>query len=591
MLLWRRRATITQASYVGKTSLEIESLEQKIPRASRERALRSKGRAVLSGSAILLIVVRCGPDPSQSRPPVDTYRLGIKINAETTRITEPLLPNGPDYAAAINIATGMGVTPVNNAVQELAPVFGMTFPETIAHRLDLDGRPPKPEARFVGGFRPEDFAEYARSRRPKGAVLDVNSQYEAFVSERTVLSDGYCSTRACPHIAAWVRANEAPLAAIARAVDKQRYWVPLEEGKNLRTAPPPDLERMTNACQALAARAELHLGDERREDAAQDVLLLQRFGVLLGQSSLESEQRVAAGCIREGNGALRRIATDPSIDVSSSKVLAHKLEEISQIGNFELVIQRERFSDLAGVFLLRELIDREGASAWKPVLEKEGEPPRPPGLYRLNVSSIDWNLAMSLVNTSWDLAREVSWSWTANEEDREKAREKFRAQLKWTAETTRTLEDARLGELMENIDRDPAARPALTRAFVDAAGLLASDPSPFLRSINEPLAERDLGILALALATERRETGKPPDDIESIVPTYLDRIPPATQFGHVLRVSRAVSAPRLALTLVPLAFPVTGSRSYCLDSEGRNLVFDDGREPEVEEGRCRDEQS
>jgi hypothetical protein len=131
----------------------------------------------------------------------------------------------------------------------------------------------------------------------------------------------------------------------------------------------------------------------------------------------------------------------------------------------------------------------------------------------------------------------------------------------------------------------------LTRAFVDAAGLLAPDPSMFLRSVNEPLAERDLGILALALATRQRETGKPPDAIDSLVPSYLERIPPATQFGYVLRVSRAVSAPRLALTLVPQAFPVTGSLSYCLDSEGRNFVFDDGREPEVDEGRCRDGES
>jgi hypothetical protein len=60
------------------------------------------------------------------------------------------------------------------------------------------------------------------------------------------------------------------------------------------------------------------------------------------------------------------------------------------------------------------------------------------------VSSINWNLAVTLVNTSWDLAREVSWSWTASQEEREKARERFRTELKWTEDTSRTLEDSLL---------------------------------------------------------------------------------------------------------------------------------------------------
>ncbi len=528
----------------------------------------------------------CGWDPASSPPPADVYRLGIKISSETTRLTEPLLPNGaPDYAAAMNVATGMGVTPVNNAVQGLTPVLGTSFSDKIRDRLDLgpDGSPSS--KRFVGGFSREAFEQYLQLRPDLPPPVDLDAAWNAFVSEQQVLRDGYCSTQACPRIAEWLRANEGALAAVAEAARKPRYWVPLEDGQNLYRTRASDGSRVRNLCSALAARAELRLGDENAVGASDDILTVHRLGVLLGQSPLMTDQLIAASCIVLGNEALRRAATGPVRDVASAKSLLKALDPLPQIGNYELVLQQQRFVSLAGIFLLRELVDRKGTAAWKEVLESGGglgARPRPEGFYRLNVSSIDWNLAVSLVNRSWDLVRELVWSPDAS---REEARKALQDGMRWTEETKATLEDPLLSQLIENVDRDAQARPKLTRAFVDAAGFLPRDVSTFLRAINEPLAGRELGLLALALAVHRAETGKLPDTVESLVPGYLERIPPARQLGHVLRVTRGETS-ELALTLVPEIVNVTGTASYCVDTEGRNFVLPDGSEPKIVEGRC-----
>jgi hypothetical protein len=529
-------------------------------------------------------------DPPSREAPADTYRFGIKISSETTRLTEPLLPNGaPDYAAAMNLTTGMGVTPSNNAVQLLTPALGLTFSKKIRDRLDLPEGPSASTARpLVGGFSREAFEELVRARPEVPPPADLDSAWKALLAEQQVLRDGYCSSKACPGIADWLRVNEAPLAAVTQASRKQRYWIPMEDGANLyqtRSKGGESEGRFGTVCTALSARAQLRLGDGEAAGASEDILTVHRLAVLLGQSAILGDQLVAARCIEEGNEALRRLATAPIRDRASAANLLKGLDPLSQIGNFELVVQHERFVALAGIFLLRELAETKGTAAWREVLDGQVGAPadsRPEGFYRLTISAIDWNLAVRQVNESWDLVHDLVWSPDAS---REEVRKRLQEGMRWTEETKAALEEPGLSQSLQNVDRDAAARPRLTRAFVDAAGLLPRDVSRFLRAVNEPLAGRELGLLALALSLHRAERGKLPASVDALVPGYLERIPPARQFGHVLRVASGDS-PELALTLVPEIAGVTGSASYCLDTEGRNFILPDGTEPKVVEGRC-----
>jgi hypothetical protein len=543
-------------------------------------------RGVLLAALGLVALGSCGFEPTpKKKAPEPRFAFGIEIAAETTQITEPLLANGtPDYAAAINASTGMGVNLENNAVQELAPIVGMDLPKRARERLNVSGAS-SPEKRFVGGFSRDRFLEYfdlGHVGRPGAATVTMeesDAAFDAFQTETEVLDRGYCSETACPKIAEWLTANAPSLDAIGEAVGKPRFWVPLEEGENLRRSPAFALGGFQEVCRALGARASLRLGDDNWAGAAADILTTQKLAGLLGQSTLAEAQSTAASCIGEGNEALLRAATDPNLDVAAAKKLLDELEELPPIGNFELVLQHERFRALAGIFLLREIAGESGASAWKDVLDGAGSPE---GLYRLEVSSIDWNEAVHLVNQSWDLARELVWSST--EVTAAQARQRLREGLLFTVDTKSTLGQM---PLIEDVDRNPEARPKLTRAFVDAAGLLPSDFAGFVRRIQESLAVRDLGLVALALSAHRKESGRPPASLDTLAPSFLDQMPPATQFGHVLRVNRGDSG-ELALTLVPQTVNETGSRSYCVDSEGRSLVLDDGREPDVLEGRCSD---
>jgi hypothetical protein len=524
----------------------------------------------------------CGWEPlPEKKPPADVYAFGIRIAPETTQITAPLLPNRtPDYAAAINASTGMGVNLENNAAASLAPVVGMDLSQAIRERLNVPTDTPK--KRFQGGFSKERFEEYLGLGSEASSAETPGARFDAFQSELEVLDRGYCSTTDCPELAAWLGANDEPLVAIATAAEKARFWVPLGEGENLLRSKSFRLDGFEEVCRALGARASLSLGDEAWSRAADDLLTVQRLAGLLGQSTLAAAQSSAARCIEEGNEALLRAATDPSLDVAAARRLLDELEELPPIGNFELVLQQERFESLAGIFLLRESAGETGTSSWKEILAGRDAPE---GLYRLEVSSVDWIEAIAVVNRTWDLARELVWS--SSETAAAQSRQKLQDELRFTSQTSATLSEPQLGKLLADVDRDPEARPKLTRAFVDAAGLLPEDFVPFLRGIQEALSARDLGLVALALATHRKERSKLPASLDTLAPDYLDRMPPATQFGHVLRVNRGDSG-ALALTLVPQVVNVTGSRSYCVDSEGRSIVLGDGREPAVVDGRCSD---
>jgi hypothetical protein len=141
---------------------------------------------------------------------------GLKINRETTYITAPLDKDGNvDYVAALTELLGKGVTPENNAnvllIKALGPGAGDRPPEYYK-LLGMD-QPRAKSEQFV------DLHDYLKNNvklkleklREKEAELD-----------RALIRPWTAKTQ--PDAAAWLKANEKPLALVIEASKRRRYY-------------------------------------------------------------------------------------------------------------------------------------------------------------------------------------------------------------------------------------------------------------------------------------------------------------------------------------------------------------------------------
>ena len=94
-----------------------------------------------------------------------------------------------------------------------------------------------------------------------------------------------------PHVAAWLKANDKPLALIVEASRRPVYFNPLVPRRNekepatLSGAPFGDVVKFGEPARALTARALLRIGEGKFEEARQDLLACHRLGRLLARGS------------------------------------------------------------------------------------------------------------------------------------------------------------------------------------------------------------------------------------------------------------------------------------------------------------------
>jgi hypothetical protein len=186
-----------------------------------------------------------------------------------------------DYAAALNQRLSKGVTAENNANVAIWKVFGPTSPQgdTVpAGFFDKMGMqtPPTNGNYFVG------LRKYAEGTVGPGvgtAAYDVIG---------TVTSRPWTATEYPTH-SGWLKANEKPMAALREAVKRTHYYNPMipEQGpkgsKGLLTALLPGAQACREVAVAFACRAMLYLGQNRTDEAWQDLIACHRLARLVGR--------------------------------------------------------------------------------------------------------------------------------------------------------------------------------------------------------------------------------------------------------------------------------------------------------------------
>lgn len=178
------------------------------------------------------------------------------------------LPSTAGDAGALNAELARGVSPETNAVARLWDAFGpgsRPVPEVFFQWL---GRPRPPAA----GRTLVEWFVFRQSLEP--------AERDAADVQRRRASAGPWVEADCPRVAAWLRANESPLAVAADAARRPAYFRPLAPSGTQWNETPHGLWQTRELGDLLAARSTLRLGERRWDDAWADLQTLHRLARL-----------------------------------------------------------------------------------------------------------------------------------------------------------------------------------------------------------------------------------------------------------------------------------------------------------------------
>src|SRR5262245_35460981 len=243
-------------------------------------------RTIGIGLAILgLVATAAAGEKEKTKPEAKKrFRPKVTISKETTWITEPVDADGfIDYAAALNRRLGRGIKPSRNATvllwQALGPhPEGATMPREFFRLLGTNPLPPRGHY-----FIPlETFLKQQRKLRTREEIEKVYEDMQR-LRQRPWTAKQY------PHYAAWLEANEKPLAVVLRATRRPDYFSPLvptwskDGSSGLVGALMPAVQKCRELATALTARAQLRIGQGQLDDAWQDLLACHRLGRLVAR--------------------------------------------------------------------------------------------------------------------------------------------------------------------------------------------------------------------------------------------------------------------------------------------------------------------
>jgi RNA polymerase sigma factor (sigma-70 family) len=552
MLLMKLRITgtllILAAASLGAAGLIYHTRASEPAQASFEAAPGQADERPTAGKA---------PRPEATR--VATGRgqkkLNFTIGKETTYISGPLASDGAiDYETALNERIGKGVTPESNANvllwQALAPRPKHTrMPPGFFDWLKAP-EPPERGACFI------ELPWYAQEVfKLGGEQLDELLKQRGRAAQRPWVAKDY------PQVAAWLKANERPLATVLAATERPNYYNPLVSRKEgdegwygLLGAPlPAAVECYREVAPALAARALLRAGDGRFDEAWRDLLACHRLGRLLARGADHDE--LVLGLYITEVAAAAEVALLERANPTAQQAQAW-LRDLERLPPAPRVADKVdlglRFKFLNAVMMVRRGPIRtlrllEYLSTGR-LLPFTGAPEPPDSA----LNSLDCDSILRAGNRWYD--RVVAALRLQDRAEREKAfaqlEEELQA-LKQDAGSLATVRDTLGGGGEYSVEVSKKLAVVVIDSFM-----------PAIRHVKRVAdrieqVERNLH-LAFALAAYRAEHGRYPEKLSALAPRYLAAVPTDLFSGQTL-----------------LYRP--SDKGYLLYSVGANGVDEEGR--------------
>lgn len=253
------------------------------------------------------------------------------VGKDTTRLLGPLLPDGRvDCVAALNEKYGQGVTPDNNAAVKLVDIFGTeaVWPPSIRNEV----------------LRRLGVTEPAASRPSQWVAADTKLSESLDAASRRIWSEADY-----PEVATWLKANERPLSELITASNSPRYYMPLVATGEpaLLTVMLPSLRWFREGSKALIARASLAIGQGRFEDARRDMQAVYRLAGLLGQDATMIGRMVSVLTDKSASMAIQNMATSGKLSADQARRLIQDIQSVSPLANMtEAIDEIERYVQL-----------------------------------------------------------------------------------------------------------------------------------------------------------------------------------------------------------------------------------------------------
>ena len=473
----------------------------------------------------------------------------ITISPETTYVTGPVRPDGTiNYVAALDRMCSEGVTPENNAAPLLLRALGPdmldeTVRRLILDRLDIDL--PEDGDFFV------TIGVYAEEHAPPTTQPQDREDEEETIGDRQAWSaEAPWSAEEFPVIAAWLEANEKPMALAIEATRRERFYLPLvcpSRPESVIDMETPSYLSHVGLGRALAARAMLKLDAGDIEGARADLTACHRMARLLGQGPSLVARMVAIACESIACTGDIAVATSGKLTGPQARAFLAELESLPPLPDaVEAIDKLERFLGLDIVTML----SRGGS------LDEIGAPRS----LRLMSVNVDWNVTLRIFNDWYN--RDVAACRLPHAE-RRAANAAFDDDVNRQVASRSPVRGVAM--ILQGLG-GRLTRKAFTHNFTN---VLMTMILPSLSRASEfydvARMTLELAKLAMALAACKAETGQYPAKLDDLKRGYVKAIP------------------QDIFTLKPLVYRRVGG-GYLLYSLGRNMTDDGGkRDPEGDE--------
>jgi hypothetical protein len=315
----------------------------------------------------------------------------IRVARETTFVTAPLAADGlPDYEAGLLAMAGPAPAPEDNAAVELLQVM---WPLGI----DATDLPAVCKALGIPDTPPADPL-VEPTHDPAGKVSDD-------VFEKT-LSQPW-TTAEHPDMAAWLMRHEAAIDRLVEAADRPRFWLP---SSSLLDGRPAMLFEMTleplrhlrSLSRFVLARALLHAGEGRHAAAWRDIRAVHRLGRLSvaresGPQTIMGHLVAIALMAHAEYVTTRHLLGSPTLPPDVLAAIRRELDAGPPLPESADALVCERLACVdAVIWFARRVADGRLARA-RAINDANSTV-----LSLTLATSIDWNLVLERLNTSYD---------------------------------------------------------------------------------------------------------------------------------------------------------------------------------------------
>jgi len=427
----------------------------------------------------------------------------VPVGEATTVVTGPLTKEGYiDYEAALNERLGKGVTPETNANVLIWKALG-----------------PRPGGRhasaaffkYLGVEEPPEQGDYllgvAEWLRQEGG--DDPADAEKLQAALGLACRRPWTAKDEPRLAAWLTANDKPLATVVAASRRTGYYNPLvvprggREPGVLLSALHPGVQECRVAADALAARVMLRLGDGKVDDAWQDLVACHRLGRLVARGGTLIEFLVGVA-INDRAAEAGVVLIDRAGDAKQARAWLADLRNLPAMPSVaDKVDLAERFGYLDAAQFMRR-----GGAIDDVDLAAEAA-----------MAQLDWGPIFRDGNRWYDRSRDAAQLPTRAE------RVRAFAQIDADLRALKPKGDPRLALAWQLLGGTPVEKLIAKKVGDALIGLtLPAVDNVQTKADRAEQTHRNL-LVAFALSAHRREHGRFPEKLDALAPAHPPIVP------------------------------------------------------------------